>query len=256
MPDTTSLLDDRVVLITGAGRGAGAGMARRLAARGARVAINYAASGAAAAAVVAEIREAGGVASAFRADVLDADAVAGMIAAVETEFGRVDAVVNNAVAGDQQVDFDDATPAHFTQMLDYACRAVVNTTKAALPAFGRAGGGRIVNVVSDFWNEAPGGWSPYVAAKGAMVGLSRSLASELGPRGVTVNMVAPGWMIADAADEASADSVAFAQTLPLRRRARPEDVGDVIAFYVSDLAGAVTGAYVLVDGGRLTPTGG
>ncbi|MCT9820965.1 SDR family oxidoreductase [Microbacterium sp. W1N] len=252
---TSTLLTGKVVLVTGAGRGAGVGMARRLAAHGATVAVNYAASRAGADALVDEIRSAGGTASAFAADVLDPAAVDGLIAAVEAEFGRLDAVVNNAIAGDQQKDFDQATTAHFDRMYDFAVRAVVHTATAALPAFDRAGGGRIVNIVSELWNDAPAGWSPYAAAKGAMVGLSRSLSAELAPRGVTVNMVAPGWMIADAADEASEGSRSYTAGLPLGQRPYPEDIGDVIAFYLSDLAAGVTGAYLLVNGGRITQAG-
>ncbi|RLK47500.1 SDR family NAD(P)-dependent oxidoreductase [Microbacterium telephonicum] len=252
---TAHLLDGRVVLVTGAGRGAGVGIARRLADHGASVAVNYAASREGADALVAEIRAAGGTAAAFGADVRDPASVAAMVDDIERTLGRLDAVVNNAIAGDQQKDFDEATLAHYDRMYDFAVRAVVTTTQAALPAFERAGGGRIVNVVSELWNSSPAGWSPYTAAKGAMVGLSRSLSAELAPRGVTVNMVAPGWMIADAADEASEGSRSYTRELPLGQRPHPEDIGDVIAFYLSELAAGVTGAYLLVNGGKYTQTG-
>ncbi len=86
-----------------------------------------------------------------------------------------------------------------------------------MPAFTERGGGRIVNVVTELWNMAPAGWSVYLAGKGAMVGMSRSLAAELGPQGVTVNMVAPGWMATDKVDTSSEGSRGFAASLPLRR---------------------------------------
>jgi 3-oxoacyl-[acyl-carrier protein] reductase len=244
------ILCDRVVLVTGSGRGAGVGIARSLARQGATVAVNYATSADGARAVVDEIEASGGKARAYQTSVLDTDAVADMVGSIESDFGRLDGVVNNAIAGVQGATFADATFDDYRDAFDYGCRAVVNTARAALPVFARAGGGRIVNVVTDFWNSAPPEWSVYLAGKGALVGLSRSLAGEFGPLGVTVNMVAPGWMVADEADENSDDSREFSAKLPLRRRARPEDVGDVIAFYLSDLAASVTGAYLVVNGGR------
>ena len=158
-------------------------MARRLAAHGAVVAVNYAASREGAEAVVAQIRESGGIASAYRADVLDDDEVAAMIAAIEVDHGRLDAVVNNAVAGDQQVAFDDADLAHFSRMYDYAVRAVVVTTQAALPAFARAGGGTHRQRRLGPLERSPGRLVAVLAAKGAMVGLSRSSPRSSAARG-------------------------------------------------------------------------
>ena len=249
------MLAGRVVLVTGSGRGVGAGIARALAHRGAAVAVNYSSSAKQAQSVVDGITDAGGEARSYQADVRDPRAVEQMVAAVEADFGGLDGIVNNAIAGVQSALLDDARWSDYTDAFDFGCRAVVNTVKAARPAFARRSGGRIVNVVTDFWNIAPEGQSVYVAGKGAMVGLSRSLARELGPENITVNIVAPGWMVENAEDEMSAESVEFSASLPLRRRGRPEDVGDVCAFYLSDLGAAVTGAYLLVNGGRITQAG-
>lgn len=250
------LLKDKVVLVTGGGRGIGAAICRVLAREGAIVAVNYAASQAKAERVVGEITEAGGQAAAFGADVRDAAAVEGMVAAVRGRFGRIDAVVNNAISGPQSGTLDKVTADDYRNSFDYGCLAVINTIGAVRPAFReQGGGGGIVNIVTELWNMAPAGWSVYMAGKGAMVGLSRSLASELGPEGITVNMVAPGWMADEKVDTTSDGSKNFAAALPLRRHGSADEIGNACAFLLSDLATYITGAYIPVTGGRVTQTG-
>jgi 3-oxoacyl-[acyl-carrier protein] reductase len=251
----TGLLRGRVVLVTGAARGLGAAVARVLAAHGAAVAVNYAHSRGPAEAVVAGIEAGGGTAAAFGADVRDPGQVGAMVAGVVDRFGRLDGLVNNAIGGTQAAPFDETTPAGFQTMLDYNCLAVVNTVTAARPHLAAHGTGRVVNVVTEIWNLAPPGWSMYLAGKGAMVGLSRSLAGELGPEGTTVNMVAPGWMVDEKIDPESPESRRFAASLPLRRHGGADEIGNACLFLCSDLAGYVTGAYLPVTGGRITQSG-
>ena len=203
------LLDGKVALVTGGGRGIGAAICRVLARHGAAVAVNYSQSSAAAERVAAEICGAGGQARAFQADVRDAAAVQQMVEAVAGSFGRLDGLVNNAIAGRQQGKLDEASMADFENAFDFGCRAVINTITAARPIMREQGGGRIVNIVTELWNMAPAEWSVYMAGKRAMVGLSRSLAMELGPEGITVNMVAPGWMADEKVDTASEGSRKF-----------------------------------------------
>jgi 3-oxoacyl-[acyl-carrier protein] reductase len=117
------------------------------------------------------------------------------------------------------------------------------------------GGGRIVNIVTELWNMAPSGWAPYLAGKGAMVGLSRSMACELGPLGITVNMVAPGWMADEKVDPSSDSSINFGKGLPLQRHGSADEIGNGCVFFLSDLASYVTGAYLPVTGGRVTQMG-
>jgi 3-oxoacyl-[acyl-carrier protein] reductase len=249
------LLDGKVVIVTGGARGIGACISRVLARNGATVAVNYSASKAKAESVVAQIVEGGGQARAFAADVRDAAAVEAMVKAVVAAFGRVDGVVNNAISGRQDGKLAESTLDDYRNMFDFGCVAVVNTINAVRPVMREQGGGRVVNIVTEVWNMAPGGWSPYLAGKGAMVGVSRSLAAELGPEGITVNMVAPGWMVTEKVDPASEGSIGFGKSLPLRRHGSADEIGNACVFFMSELAGYVTGAYLPVTGGRVTQAG-
>jgi 3-oxoacyl-[acyl-carrier protein] reductase len=250
------LLQGRVVLVTGGGRGIGAAICRVLAREGATVAVNYSASRDKAEGVAREITEAGGTAAAFGADVRERAAVDAMIAAVRARFGRIDGIVNNAISGPQSGTLDKATAEDYKNSFDFGCLAVVNTIQVARPVFAEQGeGGRIVNIVTELWNMAPAGWSVYMAGKGAMVGLSRSLASELGPENITINMVAPGWMADEKVNTESEGSKKFAASLPLRRHGSADEIGNACVFFLSDLASYITGAYIPVTGGRVTQTG-
>jgi len=191
-----------------------------------------------------------------QADVRDPEQVRRMVEEVTGAFGRLDGLVNNAISGKQQGPLAEATLEEYSNSFDFGCKAVINTITAARPVMREQGGGRVVNIVTELWNMAPAGWSVYMAGKGAMVGLSRSLACELGPDGITVNMVAPGWMADEKVDTASEGSQKFAQSLPLGRHGSADEIGNACAFFLSDLAGYVTGAYVPVSGGRVTQMGG
>ena len=249
------LLTGKVVLVTGGGRGIGAAICRVLAREGASVAVNYASSKQQAEAVASEIRDGGGSAETYEADVRDADAVQEMVQAVAARFGRLDGIVNNAIGGRQQGALDEAAAADYQNAFAFGCAAIVNTVTAARPLMQSQGGGRIVNIVTELWNSAPAGWSVYLAGKGAMVGVSRSLAAELGPENITVNMVAPGWMADEKVDAASPGPRDYAASVPLRRQGSAEEIGNACAFFLSDLAGYVSGAYLPVTGGHVTQAG-
>ena len=249
------LLTGRVVIVTGGGRGIGAAISRVLAREGAAVAVNYAHSADKAQTVVGQIMEAGGSARAYCADVRDQVAVQAMVDAVNGDFGRLDGMVNNAIAGKQHGPVSEASLDDFSDAYDYGCKAVIHSVMATRTIFKAQGGGRIVNIVTELWNMAPTDWSVYMAGKGAMVGVSRSLACELGPDNITVNMVAPGWMADEKVDTESEGSKNFARTLPLRRHGSADEIGNACAFFLSDLASYVTGAYLPVTGGRITQMG-
>jgi 3-oxoacyl-[acyl-carrier protein] reductase len=249
------LLQGKVALVTGGGRGIGAAICRVLARHGAVVAVNYSRSAEKAQAVAVEIEASGGRAQAFQADVRSAGEVLRMVEEVAAAFGRIDGLVNNAISGKQHGSFAEATAEDFQTAFDFGCQAVVNTVSAVRPVMREQGGGRVVNIVTELWNMAPAQWSVYMAGKGAMVGLSRSLACELGPEGITVNMVAPGWMADEKVDTTSEGSQKFAQTLPLRRHGSAEEIGNGCVFFLSELGAYVTGAYLPVTGGRITQMG-
>ena len=249
------LLEGKVAIVTGGGRGIGACISRVLAGEGAAVAVNYSSSREKAEAVVAEIEAKGGRAQAFAADVRDAAAVEAMVREVAGTFGRIDGLVNNAIGGQQNGRLDQITLDNYQNMFDFNCKAVINTMKAVRPVMKGQGGGRIVNIVTELWNMGSADWSAYLAGKGAMVGLSRALAEELGPDGITVNMVAPGWMADEKVDTDAEGSKRFGQSLPLRFHGSADEIGNACAFYLSRLAGYVTGTYLPVCGGRITQMG-
>ncbi|MGI4789325.1 MAG: SDR family NAD(P)-dependent oxidoreductase [Janthinobacterium lividum] len=249
------LLTGKVILVTGGARGIGAAICCVLAREGAAVAINYASSREQAEALVSEIRATGGNAEAYGADVRNAEAVTSMIAEIVAKFGWLDGVVNNAIGGRQNGSLSEATAADYQNAFAFGCEAIINTITAARPFMQKQDGGRIVNIVTELWNSAPAGWSVYMAGKGAMVGISRSLAMELGPENITVNMVAPGWMVDEKVDPDGAGPREYAASVPLRRQGSAEEIGNACVFFLSDLAGYVTGAYLPVTGGHITQAG-
>ncbi len=249
------LLEGKVAIVTGGARGIGADICRVFARHGAAVVVNYSESEERAEGIVSQAKATGAKAVAIRGDVRNQAQVDALVAQTLAQFGRVDAVVNNAIAGRQSGRLDELSDADFDNMFDFNGRAVLNTVRAVRPWMKANGGGRIVNIVTELWNMAPEGWSAYMAGKGAMVGISRSLACELGPEGITVNMVAPGWMATEQVDTASEGSRNFARSLPLRRHGSGEEIGNACVFLLSDLGSYVTGAYIPVTGGRITQMG-
>jgi 3-oxoacyl-[acyl-carrier protein] reductase len=217
--------------------------------------VNYSESREKAESLVAEIRAAGGTANAYGANVCDAKALADMVAQVLADFGRIDGLVNNALSGKQNISLDDVTDADYDRAFGFGCKAMVNAIKAVRPAMAAQGGGRIVNIVTEMWNFAPEGWSVYMAGKGAMVGVSRSLARELAPQNITLNMVSPGWMVDDKVDPESETSKGFAKAIPLGVHGSADEIGNACVFFMGELSSFVTGAYLPVTGGRVTQVG-
>ena len=242
-------LTGHVALVTGASQGLGAEMARTLGTAGAAVVVNYVASAEAAVAVVAAIKRGGGQALAHQADVRDATEVEVMIARARRELGPVDIVVNNAGREQRVAPPFDLTHDDYQAMIDLNLHGVVNTCRAAVPAMRTNHWGRIVNIATVALDTPAPTFAAYAASKGAMVAFSRNLALELGPDGITVNVVAPGWIATPRADAAPREDLErLIATTPLGYQGRPEHVAGAVIFYVSPLADFVSGTYLPVSG--------
>ncbi|WP_205327897.1 SDR family oxidoreductase [Glycomyces sp. YM15] len=243
--------DAPVAFVSGASRGLGAVIARRLAADGFAVAVNYGSSREGAEKVVADISEAGGTAAAFGADVTDETAVAGLAERVRAELGPVTVLVANATGPQPEVPIDRLEWSDHLAQLEFFVKSPTLLVKAFLPDMRAAGGGRVVQIGSDMFERALAGWSAYVAAKGAQWGLTRSWARELGPDAITVNLVAPGWIPVERHGElGEADVAGYLADLPLGRIGVPDDIAAAVSFLASDAAAFVTGQRLTVNGGH------
>ena len=240
---------DRVAIVSGASRGIGRAIAVELARRGARVVVNYHRSGDAAAAVVAAIEADGGQAVAVQADVSDSDQARALVQAALDTYGQLHILVNNAGVTRDQVllmmkeeDWDT--------VLRVDLKSLFNTCKAAARPMLRQRWGRIVNIASVSGIAGQGGQTNYAAAKAGVIGFTKSLAKELGPRGITVNVVAPGLvptdLTADLSEELCQEAI---KRTPLGRVGSAEEIAYAVAFLASDEAAFITGAVLPVDGG-------
>jgi 3-oxoacyl-[acyl-carrier protein] reductase len=243
-------LTGQVAVVTGASRGIGAAVARRLAKDGAAIAILYKSNLEAAESVAADIRRDGGRAAIFQADVADELSVKSAMEQVVAELGRISVLAN--IAG-----VFDAAPIGsisrhlFDEQFRVNTWSVVTTTQAALPLFA-AGGGSIINVSTSLVREPTNGTAVYSASKAAIEVLTLGFAKELGARGIRVNAVAPAITRTDMTAAIPQDHLNHETALtPLARLAEPEDIADVVAFLASSDARWVTGRTLLTDGGRM-----
>ena len=242
-------LDGRIALITGASRGIGRATALELAAAGAAIGVNYRSDAAGADAVVAEIAAAGGRALALGADVADPEQAAALVARCEEELGEIDALVCNAgITRDNLM--ARITPKDFDEVIATNLGGTFHVCQAAGRRMLRRRRGAIVTMSSIVGIHGNAGQTNYSASKAGLIGLTKSLAKEIGSRGVRVNCIAPGYIsteLTDVLPEAARE--ALLSSTPLGRLGEPEDVARCVRFLVSDAAGFVTGAVLSVDGG-------
>jgi len=247
-------IDQQVVLVTGGARGLGEHIVRAFLREGARVVINYLTSEKRAVALADIVPEQAVVA---QADVCDPVMVQAMLDKAETHFGTpVTTVVNNALPdfsfnGDLREHADALRWASMQQQMEGIVRGALNTTQAALPGMKQAGFGRVINIGTNLFQNPVVPYHDYTAAKAALLSLTRTLSQDLGPDGITVNMVSGGLLRTTDASAATPEEVfdLIAENTPLRRVTTPAEFADAVLFFASPWSRSVTGQNLVVDGG-------
>ena len=226
-------------------------MAVALAEAGHRVAVNYFASADRAEELCVGLRARGLVAQAFQADVREEAEVGRLVREVETALGAVEIVVLNATGHQPMLSIEEQTWEDYLQQMEFFVKSPLLVVKAVLPGMKARGFGRVIQIGSEVVELGNAWFANYVAAKGAQLGQTRSWARELGASGITVNLVAPGWIPTERAFAATEeDKLAYARGVALGRMGVPEEVGRVVAFLASEDAGFVTGQKIAVNGGN------
>jgi len=240
-------LSGRRALVTGASRGIGAAIVRRLSADGAAVAFTYSSSKAEADKLVAEVSGNGGTAVAIQADAADPDQVAASVDQAVAALGGLDILVNNAGVA-YLADIESLPLEEFDRLMAINVRGVFVASQRAAGHLGE--GGRIINIGSINADRVPGpGMSAYATSKGAVAGLTRALARELGPRAITVNNIQPGPVATDLNPETGEFADGLRQVMALGRYGQPREVASVVSYLAGPESGYITGANWDVDGG-------
>ena len=248
---------DQVALVTGGARGIGRAIVQRLVREGVAVAVNYVARSDAAESLLSEIEAAGGQAIAVAADVSDDAAVEAMVDQVNAELGPISILVNNAGVA-YQATLETYDRERLARMRQVNADGVIHTTRAVMRGMRERGYGRIVNVASNagIGTSLPGN-AFYAASKAEVIVLTRRFAMELGPHGITVNVVAPGFVETEMSrrDRGKAEWEAVAKRIAslamTGRVGKPEDIANAVTFLASPDSGWITAQLLTVDGGRM-----
>lgn len=241
--------ENKTAVVTGAGRGIGRAIALELARCGADVAVIFSASEAQAQSVVGEIREMGRSAEAYKCDVGDFESVKAVLPAVIKKFGQIDILVNNAgITRDSLVPM--MSEESFDAVIETNLKGAFNTIRQVYGHMLRRRSGRIINISSVAGMMGNAGQANYASAKAGLIGLTKTLARELAPRGITCNAVAPGYIASDMTAGLPEETLNGArQCIPVGRLGSAEDVAFLVSFLASDQAAYITGEVVKVDGG-------
>lgn len=242
-------LKDQVAIVTGGSRGIGRAIVKGLATEGCKVAFIYRGSKDAAEALAEEVKAAGGTAMALQADVVNREEVDKCVQAVESAYGPVNILVNNAGVIRDDL-FVRMEPSHWQEVLNTNLGGAYNFTHAVAYGMMKARKGRIVNISSVAAEHVNPGQTNYAASKGAINSFTKALAVELASRGVTVNAVAPGFIETDMSEAVRNKAGDIIKKLiPMRRYGQPEDIAKVVVFLASEDGGYITGQVLTVDGG-------
>jgi len=243
-------LHGRVALVTGSSKGLGKAMAFALGKAGARVALNYANDQAWAERTFAEFRALGYEGALFRANVTDEHEVNHMVADIERTLGAVHTLVVNATPKQPLKPIEEYDWAFYQSMLDFFVKSPYLLTRAVLPAMKQRKAGRIINITSEVFSRGVAPFSAYVAAKGGQIGWSRSMANELAPWNITVNMIAPGWIPVERhANDPEHEKEAYRRLIPMGRWGIPQDLAGTVVYLASEASNFVTGQDIHVNGG-------
>ena len=248
--DKLQPLQGKVVLVTGASRGIGAAAAKRLADSGASVVINYFQNRDAALKVLKEIEDSGGHGMVFQADVTQKDQVEMMTRSVLEKFGAADVLVNNAYFPFEVGQLHELSWESFHRAIEHELAALYHCVRACLPGMSEKKSGRIIVVSTRLAQQPLPRMGAYAAAKSALESMANTMAIELGPLGIAVNVVTPAFTLTDASmimPEEYRERVR--QTRPLKKHLYPEDVAGAIAFLAGDEASMLTGSQILITGG-------
>ncbi len=242
-------LSGKIALVTGASRGIGRQIALTLAGYGATVIVNYNGSEAKAKEVLKEIEEAGGTAEAIQCSVADFTASQDMIQGIVKKYGRLDILVNNAgITRDNLI--MKMSEEDFDAVLDTNLKGAFNCIKHVSRQMLKQRSGRIINISSVSGVMGNAGQANYCASKAGVIGLTKSVARELGSRGITCNAVAPGFIKTEMTEVLPEDvKTAMGEQIPLKRFGETSDVAEAVAFLASDHASYITGQVLSVDGG-------
>lgn len=245
------LLEDKVVLITGASRGIGKAIAQNLAAQGANIAFTFLSSVEKGKALEEELAASGTTVKGYQSDASDFKAADELVTNVVADFGKIDVLINNAgITRDTLI--MRMTEEHWDDVMRINLKSAFNLVKAATKPMMRARAGSIINITSVVGIMGNAGQANYAASKAGMIGFTKSVAKELGSRNIRCNAIAPGFIETEMTGELNEDKLKeWLSGIPLKRAGTGEDIANACAYLGSDMAAYVTGQVLVVDGGML-----